>query len=182
MDLQVSQRADTSRQHWTNTPLLCWCWMEYRVILNMCFKIDVHVCPCVCVCARACVCPMEVRRGLDRLELKLQVVVSCLMWVLDTELGSPTRVASALNAWTPLPPPLNVYLLVCPWVLNILTVLIPTWPEGRQEGFSKMTRKLTFQLFIKIGRQKDKQTAVDISGTLGQSPEGWQCGCYQQNH
>lgn len=35
----------------------------------MCFKIDVHVCPCVCVCARACVCPMEVRRGLDRLEL-----------------------------------------------------------------------------------------------------------------
>lgn len=66
----------------------------------MCFKVDVHVCPCVCVCARvcACACPMEVRRGLDRLELKLQVVVSCLMWVLDTELGSPARVASALNA------------------------------------------------------------------------------------
>lgn len=52
------------------------------------------------MCARvcACACPMEVRRGLDRLELKLQVVVSCLMWVLDTELGSPARVASALNA------------------------------------------------------------------------------------
>lgn len=139
-----------------------------------------RVCACVHVCA--CACPMEVRRGLERLELRLQVVVSCLMWVLDTELGSSARAASVLNAWTPLPPPLNVYLLVCPWVLNILTVLIPTWPEERQEGFSKMTRKLTFQLFIKLGRQKGKQAAVDISGTLGQSPEGWQCGCYQQNH
>lgn len=57
-----------------------------------------RVCACVPVCVRACACPMEVRRGLDRLELKLQVVVSCLMWVLDTELGSPARVASALNA------------------------------------------------------------------------------------
>lgn len=74
--------------------------MDYRVILNMCFKIDVHVCPCVCACVRvcACACPMEVRRGLERLELKLQVVVSCLMWVLDTELGSSARAASVLNA------------------------------------------------------------------------------------
>lgn len=66
----------------------------------MCFKVDVHAGPCVrvCPCVCACACPMEVRRGLDRLELKLQVVVSCLMWVLDTELRSPARVASALNA------------------------------------------------------------------------------------
>lgn len=67
----------------------------------------------MCVCACVCVCPLEIRRGLDRLELKLQVVVSCLMWVLEIELGSSARVASALNAWTPLPPPLNMYLLVC---------------------------------------------------------------------
>lgn len=30
--------------------------MDYRVILNMCFKIDVHVCPCVCVCPCVRVC------------------------------------------------------------------------------------------------------------------------------
>lgn len=52
----------------------------------------------MCVCACVCVCPMEVRRGLGHLELKLQVVVSCLMWVLEIELGSSARVASAFNA------------------------------------------------------------------------------------
>lgn len=41
-----------------------------------------------------CVCPTGVRRGLDTLELELQVTMNCLMWVLGTELGPSARVAS----------------------------------------------------------------------------------------
>lgn len=33
----------------------------------------------------------------DPLELELYAVVSCLIWALDTELGSSTRAVGALN-------------------------------------------------------------------------------------
>lgn len=39
------------------------------------------------------------KMGSDALELKLQLVVSCLMWVLGAEIGSSARTVSALNGW-----------------------------------------------------------------------------------
>lgn len=44
--------------------------------------------------------PVEARRVLDPLELKLQGVVSHLMWVLGTQLQSSAKAASAFDSRT----------------------------------------------------------------------------------
>lgn len=49
---------------------------------------------CVCVCIWVCACKytcFQKSEALELLELKLWDVVSCLMWGLGTELGSPGR-------------------------------------------------------------------------------------------
>lgn len=48
-----------------------------------------HVCVCVCV--------QEPKEPEDSLELKLEVVVSCLICVLGAKLGSSGRKVNALN-------------------------------------------------------------------------------------
>lgn len=47
-----------------------------------------------CVCVMGCVHSPE---GLEYLELELQIVVSCLMWVLDIELRFSVTALHALN-------------------------------------------------------------------------------------
>lgn len=61
--------------------------------------VCVHVSTCVYVCAHVHLC-MGTLGGQMRmpvLERKLQIVVSCQMWVLGTELGSSGSAASTLN-------------------------------------------------------------------------------------
>lgn len=45
------------------------------------------------------------QRVLGLLELELQVVVCCLIWVLGIERGSYERIVCALNCWAVVPPP-----------------------------------------------------------------------------
>lgn len=52
------------------------------------------VCVCSCVCAHLC---GDQKMALYVLELELQVVMSCLTWVLGTDLRSTVRAASALK-------------------------------------------------------------------------------------
>lgn len=51
------------------------------------------------------------KRSLDPLELELQMVVSHLMWVLQTEPRSSAEAASAMNNWAISPAPIifNVF-------------------------------------------------------------------------
>jgi hypothetical protein len=56
----------------------------------MCVSLGELCAPCVCSC-------LWRQRASDPLELELQAVVSCLMWVLETEPGSSARAVSALN-------------------------------------------------------------------------------------
>ena len=52
------------------------------------------------VCAPACMCAYHTKcqkRVSDPMELELQKIVRCLMWGLETELGSSARAARALN-------------------------------------------------------------------------------------
>lgn len=101
-----------------------------------------------------CVCVMEFRRGLDCLELKLQVAVSCLMWVLETELGSSARAASALDSWpcTSLP--------VCPWVLNISNWLNSNmaWGKGKRD-FQKWLGYCDFSIIHKARETKEQASS-----------------------
>lgn len=45
----------------------------------------------------------EARRMSDPLELELEVVATCLVWVLGTEFGSSGRTAGTLNHWASSP-------------------------------------------------------------------------------
>lgn len=60
---------------------------------------------CICVLPLVCMHHMHVsinksqKRASDSLELELEVVVSQLMKVLETELGFSARAASAVNCW-----------------------------------------------------------------------------------
>ena len=77
----------------------CMCNSVYVcVCMHAC--ATVCVCVCVCVCVYACECSAHggQKRAPDTLELKLQAVESCLLWVLGTELRSCGRAASALTA------------------------------------------------------------------------------------
>lgn len=49
------------------------------------------------VCIHKCSAQGDHQRVSDPLELELEVVVSPLMWVLGTELGSSARTACILN-------------------------------------------------------------------------------------
>lgn len=49
---------------------------------------------CVHVCVQACDIHM---RASGALELEVQMIVNCLMWLLETKLGSPGRGVCALN-------------------------------------------------------------------------------------
>ena len=49
------------------------------------------------VCIHKCSAQGDQKRASDPLELELEVVVSPLMWVLGTELGSSARTACILN-------------------------------------------------------------------------------------
>ena len=69
--------------------------------LRFCFIFNcvcVSVCVCVCVCMYvSSVAYRGQKRALDALELKSPMVVYHLTWMLGTELGSSTRVVSALK-------------------------------------------------------------------------------------
>lgn len=54
-----------------------------------------YVCLCVSTCV--CRCPWEPEGVIRPLELELQVVVSCLTWVLGVEHQAPGRTVSALS-------------------------------------------------------------------------------------
>lgn len=56
------------------------------------------MCVCVCVYATYMVHACgDLKRTLNFLELALQVVLSCLNWILGTKLRSPGRAVSARN-------------------------------------------------------------------------------------
>ena len=61
------------------------------------------VCVCVCVCVLVLAYAMYVcvsggqKSVLDPLELEFQVVMSCPMWMLGTELGFSGRAPATLN-------------------------------------------------------------------------------------
>lgn len=55
-----------------------------------------HACVCRWVYAKEYMQRWE-ERALDPLELELQAVGSCLVWILGTELGSSTRSARPSN-------------------------------------------------------------------------------------
>ena len=55
------------------------------------------LCVCVCVCMCECRCLKSSGKGARPLELELQAVVSCIMWVLGTVSGPSVRAANALN-------------------------------------------------------------------------------------
>lgn len=48
-----------------------------------------------------CICvdmlTWELKKVLEPVELELQVILSPMLWMLGTELGSPVRAANALN-------------------------------------------------------------------------------------
>lgn len=66
------------------------------VCVCVCVRTLVHVHICFCVCMGSC---GGQQTSLDSLELELQVVVSCHMWALGTELGSSGSAASTINFW-----------------------------------------------------------------------------------
>lgn len=51
----------------------------------------------MCLYVHQCIDAVESRRGHLSLEWSHRVVVTCLMWVLETELGSSKRAATALT-------------------------------------------------------------------------------------
>ena len=56
---------------------------------------------CMCIYINICslhVCLEGQNRASGSLELKLQIVLSCLMWVIGTGLGSFGRITSAFNS------------------------------------------------------------------------------------
>lgn len=55
------------------------------------------ICVYVCVCVYRC--PQSPEEGVGCLELKLQIVLSHLMWVVGTKPRSSERTASAFNYW-----------------------------------------------------------------------------------
>lgn len=58
------------------------------------FQKKRFLCACVCLCLSIYTCvqvSMESRRDFCILKVKLRVVVSCLMWVLGTELRTSAR-------------------------------------------------------------------------------------------
>jgi hypothetical protein len=66
----------------------------------VCASVCVHVhcvcaftCTCaLCVCVCVCVCTIGIqKRVLDSLEVELQEVMSCRVWVLETELRFSAR-------------------------------------------------------------------------------------------
>lgn len=50
------------------------------------------------LCIQMCGCPGNHKRALDLLDLKLQAVVICLVWVLGTELWTSARAVAIVNA------------------------------------------------------------------------------------
>lgn len=72
-------------------PLGLFIYFSYRFYL---FLFYVYEC---CGCVYLYAVPREARRGSRPLELGLQMVVSCLMWILGREPGSCARTASATN-------------------------------------------------------------------------------------
>lgn len=62
----------------------------------------------MCVSVSIChvyLCHQPPGEGIRSLELELEVVVSCLAWVLGTKCMFPRRAASTLNHWAILPAP-----------------------------------------------------------------------------
>jgi len=64
----------------------------YIIIIIIIIIIIVHVCTCVCVCVCVFNTCMDVSRGQmkasDYLELELNVIMNCLIELLETECGS----------------------------------------------------------------------------------------------
>ena len=73
-------------------------YMYVCLLVCICVLLCVHTCACLPVYAQQmCTALGGQKRVLDILELQLQVVVSHLMWVLETKLRSSTRTINALN-------------------------------------------------------------------------------------
>ena len=69
---------------------------HYISLFKRTFFVFHYVCVSICVCGYMCVWVYGgQRRMADPLELELQAAVSCLMWVLGIELGSPGGAAHA---------------------------------------------------------------------------------------
>lgn len=69
--------------------------------LKVCFTMLIFNFPSVsvsvCLCVWACVWVLEEAKHLDALELELQAIMSCLMQVMGTELGSLAKAVQAFN-------------------------------------------------------------------------------------
>lgn len=86
-----------------------WTW----VLKGCSFIIFNIICICVCGCLYVTCMQMPTKtkkRVLDPLELKSQVVVSHLLWVLGPELKSFGRAASDFKCWAISPAPMNLNL------------------------------------------------------------------------
>lgn len=83
------------------------------------------------------------------IELEIQMVVSCPMWVVGTKLGSSVRVILVLNCWGSFQPPLcqlkNKPPLVSVWAHTY--VMVHMWkPEDKvREWFSPSTMPREYQ-------------------------------------
>lgn len=52
-------------------------------------------------CLHACLCPWSPGKGIRYLELEIQMVVRCQLWVLGTKPWSSARMTSSLNHLQP---------------------------------------------------------------------------------
>ena len=60
-------------------------YLKWKFGLKLNFCIDLHVCVCMCVCVCVCRGQKSMRMAEEPLEMELQTVVNCLVWVLGFE-------------------------------------------------------------------------------------------------
>lgn len=73
------------------------------------FTICFYLFMCLCICMYMSRCPWRLEEDVGSIGAWIQAVVSCLAWVLGTELRLSARTASAPNGWASSSPSWHFY-------------------------------------------------------------------------